>query len=160
MVPRTPSLVLLCGLLAGCTLIDVRTDPDKTGIRSDAFIDAFATVGWAEDPSFLEIQLLGGRSRGALFMLDLWYLARLEIGLLGASVGLGPLDVGFGLLFYSPRSPAAGDHRQHLWEAHHPRAEDEPGEAPRAADERTDVERRADDADEMEAELDEALDDS
>ena len=34
-----------------------------------------------------------------------WKLFRLEVGLAGVAVGIGPLDIGLGVLFYEPRLP-------------------------------------------------------
>ncbi len=99
-------VVLLAAAASGCTVVDVRNDSRRVGVRSDGLIDGFATVGWANDPSFLRAELFDGRSDGALALVDLWYLARVELGLAGASVGVGPFDVGVGTLFYEPRSPA------------------------------------------------------
>ena len=50
--------------------------------------------------------MLDGRSDGAIALVDLWYLARVELGMAGASVGVGPFDFGIGTLFYEPESPA------------------------------------------------------
>ncbi|MFG0318585.1 MAG: hypothetical protein ACF8XB_15020 [Planctomycetota bacterium JB042] len=105
--PRPLASALLLAVVAtGCTVVDVRNDSRRVGVRSDGLIDGFATVGWAKDPSFLRAELFDGRSDGALALVDLWYLARVELGLAGASVGVGPFDVGVGSLFYEPRSPA------------------------------------------------------
>lgn len=104
---RVLPLALLLTISSACTVVDVRDDEGRIGVRSDGLIDGFATVGWANDPSFLRAELLDGRSDGALALLDLWYLARVEVGAAGASVGVGPFDVGIGTLFYEPRSPAA-----------------------------------------------------
>ncbi len=109
--PLLCSLVSLAALLsAGCTVVDVRGPSDGgpvRGIRSEGLVEGYATYGWARDPSFLKLELLDGRSPGALASVDLWYLARVEVGLAGASVGVGPFDVGLGTLFYEPVSPAA-----------------------------------------------------
>lgn len=97
---------LLASVTAACTVVDVRDDTGRVGVRADGLIDGFATAGWADDPSFLRAELFDGRSKGALALVDLWYLARVELGLAGASIGVGPFDVGVGTLFYEPRSPA------------------------------------------------------
>ncbi len=97
---------LVCVGLGACTVMDVRDDSRHVGVRSDGMVDGFATVGWAEDPSFFRVEVLDGRSDGALALVDLWYLARVEVGAAGASVGVGPFDAGIGTLFYDPVSPA------------------------------------------------------
>ena len=106
MISRLAPLALALVALSACTVVDVRDDEGRVGVRSDGLIDGFATVGWAKDPSFLRAELFDGRSDGALALIDLWYLARVEVGAAGASVGVGPFDVGVGTLFYEPRSPA------------------------------------------------------
>ena len=109
--PLLCSLVSLMALFsAGCTVVDVRGSDhceDVHGIRSEGLVEGYATYGWARNPSFVKLELLDGRSPGALASVELWYLARVEVGLLGASLGVGPFDVGLGTLFYEPVSPAA-----------------------------------------------------
>lgn len=101
------AVVLLGGLsTTGCTVVDVHSSNQRAEVHSHGLVDGFASFGFAEDPSFLKVEVLDGRSDGALAMVDLWYLARVEVGLAGASVGVGPFDLGIGTLFYEPRSPA------------------------------------------------------
>lgn len=110
----SPFLFALClslpALLSvtGCTVIQIDAGTDARGVRAEGLVDGYATVGWATDPPFVRLDLLRGRSPGALAAVDLWYLARAEVGLLGASAGVGPFDFGIGTLFYEPRSPAIG----------------------------------------------------
>lgn len=91
---------------SGCTVMDVHSSEQRAEVHSHGLIDGFASFGFAEDPSFFKVEVLDGRSEGALALVDLWYLARVEVGLAGASVGVGPFDIGIGTLFYEPRSPA------------------------------------------------------
>ncbi|HTE06818.1 MAG TPA: hypothetical protein VK824_11515 [Planctomycetota bacterium] len=98
-------LLLACCAAPGCKLVDIRTDGEHTGVRSDALLSGYATYGWPDQDSLLEIELLGGRSKGSLLMIDLWKIAQVEIGLLGASAGIGPLNAGLGVLFYEPQPP-------------------------------------------------------
>ncbi|GEM_PF-2021854 len=105
--------VLMIVLSPACRVIDLRVDPARTGVDSDALIEGYATVGFADDPSFLRVDVLDGNSAGSIFYFELWYLLRLEVGLVGASVGVLPFDVGIGTLFYHPRSPSAPHFDQH-----------------------------------------------
>lgn len=100
-------LTLLITLTGACRVLDVQTDPNATGIRSDALIEGYATFGFADDPSIVRVDVLDGPSRGGIFYFELWYLLRVELGLAGFAVGVGPLDFGIGTLFYHPRSPSA-----------------------------------------------------
>jgi len=62
-------------------------------------------VGFRADEEVFSLRLLDGRSDGALGELVVWKLLRVEVGLLGAAVGLGPFDVALGTFFYEPRVP-------------------------------------------------------
>ncbi len=108
--PRLSRLALLALLLAlaapACVVIDVSADHDAGGFRSDGLIGGYATAGWPGDDSLLKLGILDGRSDGAIFLFQLWKLVRVEVGLFGAAVGLGPLDAGVGVLFYDPEPPA------------------------------------------------------
>jgi hypothetical protein len=98
-------LLLCCALAPGCTLVDIRTDAGRSGVKSDGFISGYATYGWSDQDSLLEVEVLGGRSPGSILKIDLWKIAQVELGLLGASAGIGPLNAGLGILFYEPRPP-------------------------------------------------------
>jgi len=99
--------VLVVVLLPACRVFDLRADPARTGVDSDALIEGYATFGFADDPSFFRVDVLNGNSAGSIFYLELWYLLRFELGLVGVSLGALPFDVGIGTLFYHPRSPVA-----------------------------------------------------
>lgn len=106
-LPRLATLALLLALAApACVVIDVSADHDAGGFRSDGLIGGYATTGWPCDDSLLKLGILDGRSDGAIFLFQLWKLVRVEVGLFGAAVGLGPLDAGVGILFYDPEPPA------------------------------------------------------
>ncbi len=110
MPTRLPALALLLTLLVpACVVIDVRADHDGHGFESAGFIEGHATAGWPADDSLLKIGLLDGHSDGAIFLLQVWKLFRVEVGLIGLSVGLGPLDAGVGILFYDAEPPAYCD---------------------------------------------------
>ncbi len=110
LAPHLASLALLLALLApACVVIDVTADRESGGLRSDGLIGGHATAGWPADDSLLKLGLLDGRNDGAIFLLQVWKLVRVEVGLLGLSVGIGPLDAGVGILFYDPEPPAYCD---------------------------------------------------
>ena len=98
--------LLLAALLPACVVLDVHSTHDGHGFHSVGLIGGYATAGWPADDSILRIGLLEGRSDGTLLSLQVWKLVRVEIGLIGLSVGVGPLDAGLGILFYDPVPPA------------------------------------------------------
>jgi hypothetical protein len=107
---RLAPLALLLALLApACVVIDVTADHEAGGFKSTGLIGGYATAGWPGDDSLLKLGLLDGRSDGAIFLLQVWKLLRVEVGLLGLAVGIGPLDAGVGILFYDPEPPAYCD---------------------------------------------------
>ncbi|MBM3984266.1 MAG: hypothetical protein FJ296_01020 [Planctomycetes bacterium] len=104
---RLASLALLLALATpACVVIDVTADHEAGGLKSTGLIGGYATAGWPCDDSLMKLGLLDGRNDGAIFLLQVWKLLRVEVGLLGLAVGLGPLDAGVGILFYDPEPPA------------------------------------------------------
>ena len=91
-------------MLGSCTLIDVRMAPHG-GVHSHAFISGYADCGWPASDSLLQVGLFDGPSQGALLYVQIWKLFRFELGFIGAAIGLGPLDCGFGVLLYDPHAP-------------------------------------------------------
>lgn len=115
----------LLALTSACTVVDVHPSDERAEVHSHGLIEGFASVGFAEDPSLLKVEVFDGRSDGAIFLLDAWHLFRVEVGLLGAALGVGPFDVGVGTLFYEPRSPA----RPWAWDGDEGEAETEDARA-------------------------------
>jgi len=106
MLHRLAALVLLLALLApACVVIDVRADHEGHGFESVGLIHGFATAGWPAEDSLLKLGIFDGRSDGTILLFQVWKLLRVEIGLIGVSVGIGPLDAGIGVLFYDPVPP-------------------------------------------------------
>ena len=92
-------------LLAGCTLVHVDADDTPPRVESGGMIDGHLALGVREDDELLRLDLFEGRSNGALGELTLWKLLRLEVGLLGVGVGVGPFDAALGFGFYDPAVP-------------------------------------------------------
>lgn len=101
---RLAPLVLCLALFSSCTVLKVGSS--DSGFESDAFISGHLTAGWPDDLAIIELQILDGHNGGSVFWFNIWNLVRVEVGLLGASVGVGPLDVGLGILFYDARPPS------------------------------------------------------
>jgi hypothetical protein len=97
------ALVLLGTVAPACTVLNVRTGDD--GLDNHAFVSGYLTAGWPEDADIVDLRLFKGVNDGALLYFNVWKLLRLEVGLVGAAVGIGPLDAGLGLLFYDVRPP-------------------------------------------------------
>lgn len=98
---RLLSVGLLSLALGACNLIHIDTESDRSRSDSHAFISGFVDAGWTDNDPLLDVDLF----QNALISIDVWKLARLEVGLVGASVGVGPFDAGLGLLFYEARPP-------------------------------------------------------
>ena len=66
----------------------------------------YADCVWPANDKLLTVDIVGPTS-GSLISVDLWRLLHLEIGLLGAGIGLGPLQLGGGVGWYTPEVPPA-----------------------------------------------------
>jgi hypothetical protein len=102
---RNLALALWLAPLAACTVIEVDSRKHPAGLEADGLIDGHVAFGISGETSPLRVQVLGGRSRGSIFELAVWKLFRFELGLAGLDVGVGPVDVGLGVLFYDPALP-------------------------------------------------------
>ncbi len=105
---RLRSVALLAALAAtsaSCTVVSVQSQSRPAGVRADGLVDGHAVVGWRDEKRALSVDLFDGTSRGAVFELVLWKLARLELGLAGFGVGVGPVDVALGAIWYDPHMP-------------------------------------------------------
>ena len=97
---------VLAGILTGgCTVARVDAEPGPARLESDGLIEGHAAVGIRADDDVFRLKVLDGTSDGAVGELVLWKLFRVEVGLLGASVGVGPFDLALGLGFYEPELP-------------------------------------------------------
>jgi hypothetical protein len=103
---------LVCALLtlalSGCTVTRVGAEDGPPRVQSRGLLDGHAAVGIRDEDDFLRLRLLDGASDGSLGEVVLWKLFRLEVGALGASVGIGPFDFALGTLFYEPEVPEMG----------------------------------------------------
>ena len=100
--------VLAAGLGASsCTVVSVQSQEAPVGLRADGLVDGHAVVGWRDEKQAVRLDLFDGTSSGAVFEFVLWRIARLELGLAGFGVGVGPFDVALGALAYDPHMPIA-----------------------------------------------------
>jgi len=104
--------VVAAGLSASsCTLVSVQSTDSPAGVRADGLVDGHAVLGWRNERQALRLDLFDGTSSGAVFELVLWKLARIELGLAGFGVGVGPVDVALGALWYDPHMPVGSAQR-------------------------------------------------
>jgi hypothetical protein len=105
MSPKRFAPLLLClALFTSCTVLKVGAS--DSGFESDAFISGHLTAGWPDDLAIIDLKILDGYNDGSIFWFNIWNIVRLEVGLVGASVGVGPLDFGLGILFYEAYPPS------------------------------------------------------
>lgn len=95
-----------------CTVIRVDSKDRPPRIVSSGLIDAHVAVGIPSESHLFHFDLFDGTSPGAIGEIVIWKLFRLEIGLAGISMSLGPLHCGLGVLAYEPEVPSIGGKRQ------------------------------------------------
>jgi len=106
-IPPRAGLALALSLLLtpSCTLVAVDSADGPPGLRAHGVIDGHVAFGFRAEEHFLRAELFDGTSDGAWFEVSLWKLARIEAGVAGFGLGLGPIDVGLGTLFFDPDVP-------------------------------------------------------
>ena len=92
----------LCAATSSCTIVSVGPEDGPARLEAGGLIDGHVAVGIPEEDDLIDLELFDGSSDGSVVEFRLWKLLRLEAGLAGASVGVGPLDVGLGVLAYEP----------------------------------------------------------
>ncbi len=100
--------IALIALLPSCTIVRGTSNGQPPQVRFNGVVDGYIGFGWPESDSLVRLDVLDGRSSGSVAYLEIWRLLRLEIGVAGAAVGIGPFDFGIGTLFYEPASPRYG----------------------------------------------------
>lgn len=107
-----PALLLGAALLSGCTVTSMGPESGPPRVESDGLLEGHAAVGWRAEDRFLRLQAFEGDSHGAMAQLVLWKLFRLEVGALGVGIGIGPLDLALGTLWYEPDVPPMNGEKQ------------------------------------------------
>lgn len=104
------SLPLAGGLLAalafspGCR---VHSHSGPPRIVGTGIVRGHAALGIREQDELLNLHVSLNPNR--LLEFSIWKLVRLEVGVVGASVGVGPFDLGLGALLYDPYVPSMID---------------------------------------------------
>ncbi len=88
-----------------CNVVQVDSDDHPPRLESRGIVDGHLALGVSDEDHLLHFSLFDGSSSGAIGELVLWKLFRVELGVAGASIGLGPLHAGLGTLFYDPKLP-------------------------------------------------------
>ena len=102
----TPRHLLGTGVLAATCLASsscrIHSYSEPPRIVGEGIVRGHAAVGIHDEDEVLHLHFFG---RNGIVDLTIWRLLRLEIGIAGASVGVGPIDLGLGALFYDPYVP-------------------------------------------------------
>jgi hypothetical protein len=105
-VSARPLAALLGLALAGaCSVVRVDAHELPPRIESRGLIRGHAALGVRAEERLFDLELLRGRSSFALAELVVWRALRVEIGLAGVALGLGPIDLALGTVFYDPVVP-------------------------------------------------------
>ena len=117
---RVYLLALACAVLGGCTVVDLGVGRDKCPAEWEwGGAGGYADFAWPANDMLLTADLLGGPHSGSLVSVDLWRLLHLELGLFGVGIGVGPLQIGGGVGWYTPQTPASlKGSNPFVWEGH------------------------------------------
>lgn len=100
-----PLVSLALFLLPSCTILHVDSATGPPRVQVGGLIDGHLALGIRDEPHLLHASLFDGSSPGSIAEIVIWKLFRLEIGVAGVAVGVGPIDAGLGVLFYDPCLP-------------------------------------------------------
>ncbi len=96
---------LLVVVSPACHVVGVDSAGSPPRIESRGIVDGHLAVGIPREDHLFHLDLFDGTSDGAIGELVVWKLLRIEVGLAGVSLGLGPLHAGMGVLLYEPEVP-------------------------------------------------------
>ncbi len=97
--------IVLAASAASCTVMRVNGENEPTRVESKGLVKGHVAFGMREDDQIVQASLLKGSSRGSLLEFGLWKLFRVEVGLAGVAVGVGPVDTALGVGLYKPEVP-------------------------------------------------------
>ena len=102
---RAPLLALAALLpLASCAVATLRggSRPPHLCLDDEGLINGHLAFGIRDEDRLFDANVL----EDSLVDLTLWRLARIEVGLFRVAVGIGPVDIGLGVLASDPELPA------------------------------------------------------
>jgi hypothetical protein len=102
---RAIPLVVALTVLTGCTIVDAGVGRNADWAWGGA--GGYADCAWPANDALLSADVIGGPHSGSLVSVDVWRLLHLEVGLFGLGVGIGPLQIGGGVGWYTPQAPAS-----------------------------------------------------
>lgn len=101
---RCASLALSLALTS-CAILAVDSGSRPPRLQSEGIVDGHVAFGVRDERHAFHAKLFDGSSSGSIAEIVIWKLFRAELGLAGASLGIGPIDLGLGVLFYDPEIP-------------------------------------------------------
>ncbi|MCA9002983.1 MAG: hypothetical protein KDB61_13745, partial [Planctomycetes bacterium] len=97
--------LLICFLFTGCNLVRMDSRDDPPRIEARGLVRGHAALGILDEDQVFHMDLFYRRSSRGFFDLGIWKLLRVEVGLAGAAVSVGPFHLGLGVLNYRPQVP-------------------------------------------------------
>jgi hypothetical protein len=104
----------LVAWLGGCISLKVGTETPPSCLKIEGLADGYVTLSALHDynGTILEFGLLNESLRkGEILSLDVWPLAGVGVGVVGARVRVLPLEAGLGVLWYNPKPQAASQEK-------------------------------------------------
>lgn len=125
---RSVPLLIVFSVLfeTGCMTLKVGTDNGSPPLEVSGLADGYVSLNGIRpyDETIVQASILNWSSRpGELASLDVWPLAGLGVGLVGARFQLLFLDVGLGALIYRPKTPSWKDTEEPEKKEHQPTPE-------------------------------------
>ena len=105
------ALAAVCiGLVPGCLSVTIGTEDNPKRFQMEGLATAYVAASQLHgyNGKILEFGLFKDTKRdGEIVSLDIWPLAGIGLGIVGARVRVLPIEIGAGALFYKPEAEAA-----------------------------------------------------
>jgi hypothetical protein len=99
----------MVALLTGCISLKIGTDTQPPSLRMSGLVNGYASAAALHpyNGTILNFGLFSkAERRGEFLSLDVWPLAGVGVGVVGARVRVLPLELGLGVLWYDPKPEA------------------------------------------------------